>query len=155
MARFAAAVEVAAPPEQVWQAVTHWPSHARWVPLTTVRVLTPAGTGLGARFVARTGIGPVGFDDPMEVVQWRPPTGSASGLCRLHKLGRVVLGDAELEVTPRAGGSLVQLREQIELAPARLTRPFAALVSLAGRLGAARVLRTIAAEVEGRGHAAG
>ena len=152
MVEFAASVHVAAPVEQVWQRVTDWPAHARWVPLTSIRVLTAATGGTGARFVARTALGPLGFDDPMEVIEWRPPAGGEPGLCRLVKHGRVVLGAAEFEVAPEpGGGSRVHLREQVELAPVRLTRPFGALIAAAGRQGAGRVLRVMAAEVGGRG----
>jgi hypothetical protein len=147
--RFVAAVHVEAPAERVWPLVVDWPSHGRWVPLTSIRVLTASPAGVGARFVARTGLGPIGFDDLMEVVEWRPPAAAVPGRCALQKHGRVVLGLAVFEVSARpGGGSRVELDEDIELAPARLTRPFGALVAMVGRLGASRVLRVMAAEAE-------
>ncbi|HYJ74105.1 MAG TPA: SRPBCC family protein, partial [Kineosporiaceae bacterium] len=73
MARFTAVVDTPAPPERTWKALTDWPSHGRWVPLTRVTVLTPSASGVGARFVGRTGLGPLAVDDPMEVVEWREP----------------------------------------------------------------------------------
>lgn len=83
------------PAEQAWLRLTDWPRHTDVVPLTRVTVLTPPPTAVGTVFVARSGVGPLAFDDTMEVVAWRPPT-----LCRLAKRGRVVTGWAEIEVHP-------------------------------------------------------
>ncbi len=63
---------VPAAPEEVWRRLTDWPAHGRRVPLTRTRVLTPGPNGVGTRFTARTGIGRLSFDDPMEVVRWEP-----------------------------------------------------------------------------------
>ncbi|MFE7960745.1 SRPBCC family protein [Streptomyces sp. NPDC057413] len=89
---------------EAWRRITHWPGHGAVVPLTRVRALTPPPTREGTVIVARTGIGPLGFDDPMEVTLWRPPTEEEPGRCRLEKRGRVVLGWAELETRPGPGG---------------------------------------------------
>jgi hypothetical protein len=145
-----AAVDVAAPVGATWDLLVDWPAHGRWVPLTTVTVLTPAATGVGARFVGRTGIGPLAFDDPMEVTQWSPPGGGAAGHCTVVKLGRVVLGTARFDVTPRpAGGCRVTWAEDIEIAPVRLSRLLAPVVARLGRVGVGRVLRAMARELEG------
>ena len=149
MARFTATVDVGAPADRTWATMVDWPAHGRWVPLTRVSVLTPSGVGVGARFVGRSGIGPLGFDDPMQVVEWAAPSAGAPGRCAVVKQGRVVLGTASFEVADLPGGrSRVTWWEDIELAPVRLTRPFAALVSLAGRIAFTRTLRTMAREVE-------
>ncbi|RII15673.1 hypothetical protein DSC45_17730 [Streptomyces sp. YIM 130001] len=73
--------------------MTDWPRHR--APFTRV-------SGDRNRVVARTRIGPVGFDDPMDVVAWSPPH-----RCRLEKRGRVVRGWAEIEVASAAGGGAV------------------------------------------------
>ncbi|ROQ27101.1 polyketide cyclase/dehydrase/lipid transport protein [Streptomyces sp. PanSC19] len=91
-------------PEEVWRRLTDWPAHGRRVPLTRTRVLTPGPYGVGTRFVARTGVGRLSFDDPMEVVRWEPPTADRPGVCRLEKSGRVVRGWAVIEVTATGGG---------------------------------------------------
>jgi hypothetical protein len=149
VARFTATVEVAAPATRTWAALVDWPAHARWVPLTAVRVLTPSGAGVGARFVGRSGLGPLGFDDPMEVTRWQPPVDDRPGRCAVVKQGRVVLGAAWFEVTPLPGGrSRVTWTEEIELTPVALTRPFAAVVAAAGRIAFTRTLRAMAVEVE-------
>ncbi len=142
-------MDVDAPAERTWATLVDWPAHGRWVPLTRVRVLTPSGAGVGARFVGRSGIGPLGFDDPMEVVEWAPPSAGSPGRCAVVKQGRVVLGRASFEVADLPGGrSRVTWLEDVELAPVALTRPFAAVVALVGRLAFTRTLRAMAREVE-------
>lgn len=148
MALFTAVVDVDAPPGRTWAALVDWPAHGRWIPLTTVTVLTPSGEGVGARFVGRTGLGPLAFDDPMEITEWEPPT-DGPGRCRIVKQGRVVLGSAWFEVAPLlAGGSRVEWTEDVEVAPVRLTRPLRRLIEPAGRFAFTRTLRQMAAEVE-------
>jgi hypothetical protein len=150
MARFTAQVEVAADATAVWSTLVDWPAHARWVPLTRMSVLTPSGAGVGARFVARTGAGPLAFDDVMEVVDWRPPSATEPGTCRVVKQGRVVLGSAWLEVVPLAAGRCrASWTEDVEIVPVRLTRPLGPVFAVAGRLAFTRTLRAMAAEVEG------
>ncbi len=73
------------------------------MPLTRITVEPPGPTRRGTLIVARTGVGRLGFDDPMEVVHWAPPTDHAPGRCRLEKRGRVVAGWAQIEVRPRDG----------------------------------------------------
>lgn len=104
------------PPDEAWRRLTEWPRHADAVPLTRIRVLTPAPTREGTRFVARSGLGPLTVDDVMEVTVWRPPAGDEGGLCRLEKRGRIVLGWAEIEVLPGPGGrSRVVWREELRV----------------------------------------
>ncbi|MET9257459.1 SRPBCC family protein [Streptomyces sp. NPDC048182] len=102
------------PPEEAWRRLTDWPRHGAVAPLTRVTVTTPPPAGLGTVFVARSGAGPLGFDDVMEVTVWRPPRDGEAGLCRLEKRGRVVRGWAEIEVGPRPGGRAhVRWREEV------------------------------------------
>ncbi|MEW2131224.1 SRPBCC family protein [Streptomyces sp. NPDC005435] len=104
------------PLPEAWRRLTDWPRHADVVPLTRVEVVTPPPTGVGTRFVARTGVGPLTFDDPMDVTVWRPPVDDEPGLCRLEKRGRVVLGWAEIEVRPGPGGrTRVVWREELRV----------------------------------------
>lgn len=101
-------------PDEAWRRLTQWPRHGEVVPLTRVTVAPPGPTAPGTLFVARSGIGPLAFDDPMEVTVWRPPADGVSGLCRLEKRGRVVTGWAELEVYPGPGGrARVVWREEL------------------------------------------
>jgi hypothetical protein len=96
--------EVSLSPAESWARVTAWQRHGEYVPLTRI-ALTPNG------FDAFTGVGPVGFHDPMEIVEWREPS-----YCRLEKRGRLMQGWAELEVEPHGtGGSRVTWREDIHV----------------------------------------
>ncbi|MFC8343858.1 SRPBCC family protein [Streptomyces sp. NPDC057280] len=102
------------PLPEAWRRLTEWPRHGDVVPLTRVTVETPGPTGVGTVFVARTGVGPLSFDDRMEVTEWRPPTEETAGFCRLEKRGRVVTGWAEIEVAVGPGGrSRVVWREEL------------------------------------------
>ncbi|MEU3936437.1 SRPBCC family protein [Streptomyces sp. NPDC029044] len=102
--------------DEAWRRITRWRRHGDAVPLTVVRVVPPGPTREGTLVVARSGAGPLAFDDPMEVTVWQPPADGGTGLCRLEKRGRVVLGWAELEVRPGPGGrSRVVWREEIRV----------------------------------------
>ncbi|MBN3932227.1 SRPBCC family protein [Streptomyces verrucosisporus] len=103
------------PAEEAWHRLTTWENHARHVPFTAITVTTAPPTGVGTRFTARTGTGRAGFDDPMEVVHWEPPTADRPGRCRVEKRGRVVLGWAEAEVVPADVGSLAVWREEVRV----------------------------------------
>lgn len=94
---------VAIPADDAFRRLTTWPRHADFVPLTSVRLL-PNG------FVARTGMGPIAFDDVMEIVDWQPPHH-----CRLEKRGRLMKGWAEISVKDEGEGARVDWREEIEV----------------------------------------
>ncbi|MET9724611.1 SRPBCC family protein [Streptomyces zaomyceticus] len=124
---------VQAAPEEVWRRLTDWPAHGRQVPLTRTRVLTPGPNRAGTRFTARTGIGRLSFDDPMEVVRWEPPAAGRAGTCRLEKSGRVVRGWALVEVTELpGGGSRVLWTEEVSVRG--LPKAFDPLLRRAGRV---------------------
>ncbi|MEV1077449.1 SRPBCC family protein [Streptomyces sp. NPDC050211] len=102
------------PLPEAWRRLTEWPRHSEVVPLTRVTVVTPPPTGEGTVFVARSGLGPLAFDDRMEVTVWHPPGDETPGLCRLEKRGRVITGWAELEVRLGPGGrARVVWREEL------------------------------------------
>ncbi|MEU6177046.1 SRPBCC family protein [Streptomyces coeruleorubidus] len=104
------------PLDEAWRRITLWPRHGEVVPLTRVSVDPPGPTRVGTVVLARSGVGALAFDDPMEVTVWQPPEDGAPGMCRLEKRGRVVLGWAELEVRPGPGGrTRVVWREEIQV----------------------------------------
>ncbi|MFG2028837.1 SRPBCC family protein [Streptomyces sp. NPDC048825] len=116
------------PVDQVWRRLTTWERHGDVVPLTRVTVVTPPPTREGTVFVARSGIGRLAFDDPMEVGSWRPPTEGRSGMCRLLKRGTFVTGWAEIAVHPYGnGGSRVVWQEELRVRrlPTAFDRPLA------------------------------
>ena len=137
MRPFVVTRDCAHPPVAAWSRITDWSRHARWVPLTTIEVVTPLPNGVGTVFNARTAVGPLGFDDPMEIVEWQPPSGDSPGRCRVEKRGTVMHGWAELAVQPTGAGSRATWTGAIT--PARLpafTDPVSRLAStlLFGRL---------------------
>ncbi|WP_250007582.1 SRPBCC family protein [Actinoplanes sp. M2I2] len=153
MAQFTVVQEVGAAATEVWAALVDWPRHGRWAPLTEVRTLTERPDGVGARFVGRTGLGRLAFDDPMTVTSWTAPEGDSpgdrAGRCEVMKTGRVVHGRAWFSVTPLPGSrSRVVWFEDVTVSPRRLTRFAGPLLSIAGRLGFAATLRALAREVE-------
>jgi carbon monoxide dehydrogenase subunit G len=96
VAELTLAVDVAAPPEQVWAAAVDWEHQHEWMAGTTVR----GGQGLGATLEAYTGWFGVGFTDPMTITTWDPPY-----RCVVRHDGRVVRGTAAFEVIPNGNGA--------------------------------------------------
>lgn len=94
--RLECAVEVAVPAELLWRHVTDWPRQQEWVPLTRVERVD-AADGLGGRFRAWTGIGPVGFWDPMTITTWERDA-DGGGRCEVLHRGRVVRGEGQFSV---------------------------------------------------------
>ena len=149
MARFTSSIEVGVRVDDVWARITDWPAHGRWIPLTTVRVTSDRPDGVGATFSAFSGIGRVGFVDPMEIVEWTVPGPGRPGYCRVAKQGRVVLGWAAFEVAERpGGGSVVRWTEEVQITPVRFTRPADRVIAAAGRFGFQRALKAMAKELE-------
>jgi carbon monoxide dehydrogenase subunit G len=101
-----ARIRVPLPQERAWQAVVDWPRQGEWMLATRVR----GGHGLGARVVARTGIGPVGFTDTMTIAEWQPPH-----RCVVRHSGRVVRGTGVFEVVPAGAGSEFRWTERLDL----------------------------------------
>ncbi|MET8682941.1 SRPBCC family protein [Streptomyces sp. NPDC004732] len=116
MAIFQITRDTPLPADEAWRRLTTWERHGDVAPLTRITVRTPPPTHVGTVFVARSALGPVGFDDVMEVVEWSPPDGTAPGRLRLEKRGTFVTGWAEIEVYPTAGrGSAVVWREDLRV----------------------------------------
>jgi polyketide cyclase/dehydrase/lipid transport protein len=141
MALFAVSEDSDRSPEDAWNLLVDWPAHARYVPFTEIRVTTPGPGGVGTVFVARTHVGRLGFDDPMEVVAWHPPADGAPGRARIEKRGTVMTGWAELTVEPHGTGSRSTWREDITVA--RVPSFAAAPTRLSSRLLFGRVLRKL------------
>jgi carbon monoxide dehydrogenase subunit G len=102
-ARLEQTVEVAAPAAVVWDYVTDWPRQAEWVPMTRVERVD-AADGVGGRIRAWTGLGPVGFWDPMTITAWERST-DGGGRCEVLHLGPVVRGEGEFTVLATGGST--------------------------------------------------
>lgn len=147
MARFSVTVPVDAPVPAVWAAITDWPSHGAWIPLTRVSVLSERPDGVGAKFVGRSGVGPLAFDDPMVVTTWSPPVDGGPGYCRVEKVGRLLGGSASFRVEAAATGSSLWWEEDVGVRPVALTRFADPVVARVGALLFGRSLRAFARSV--------
>ena len=123
-------------PDAVWARLWDLRRHTEAVPLTVVR-----GPALraGSAFVARTAVGPLGFDDVMEVRSWEP-----SRRAVVVKVGRVLGGTIVARLAPDgAGGTRLHWCQEVAATgvPDRLAR----LAVPAVRAGYRRALRQITA----------
>ena len=101
-----------APPDDVLRRVLDLRAHSRVIPLTRVTPEVAADQlAVGTVFVARTSVGPVGFDDPMRVDQlsFRPATAT------IVKLGKVIRGAVCIRVDPTTGGSRMHWDQSVDL----------------------------------------
>jgi carbon monoxide dehydrogenase subunit G len=118
-------VDVDAPPERVWAAITDWPRQGEWMFATDVREVDGPARRLHGRMVARTGLPlpggrHVGVVDTMVITEWEPPRRAV-----VQHTGRIVRGPGIIEVEPRGDGARVVWTE-------RLHPPF----GLLGEIGA-------------------
>ncbi|KRF38342.1 SRPBCC family protein [Terrabacter sp. Soil810] len=115
MARFSVTVPSDLPASEAWRRLLDLDAHTAVIPLTTVTGDALAARDLvdGSRFVARTALGPVGFDDVMVVESIEAPAATTAGRARIRKEGKVVRGDIDLLVTPTASGSTVEWSQRI------------------------------------------
>lgn len=122
-------------PEEVWARLWALERHTEAVPLTVVR-----GPALraGSSFVARTAVGPVGFDDVMEVRAWDPPHRAV-----VAKVGRVLGGSIEARLVADPAGTRLLWRQ--EVAATGVPDVLARLVVPAVRAGYRKALRQITA----------
>jgi hypothetical protein len=90
-----ARITLAEPPARVWQVALDWSRQHEWIWATRVS----GGAAAGATVVARTGFGPAGFTDTMEITEWDPPRRAV-----VRHTGRVVRGTGIFEVIPVSAG---------------------------------------------------
>ncbi|HET7724750.1 MAG TPA: hypothetical protein VFK68_08930 [Propionibacteriaceae bacterium] len=98
------------PASVAFSRLVDWERHTAAIPLTTLSYEGDAHAG--QTFVARTALGPVGFDDVMRVELLRPPAGDqpgdVPGLVEVSKHGRVLGGSVRWTVAPVTGGSRIE-----------------------------------------------
>ena len=147
MGTFAIERVVAVPTQQVWAVITDWAGHARWIPLTTMR-LDRGPTRIGFSFTGLTGIGRLRFADVMRITAWSPPSEAGPGEFRLIKVGRLLAGWAEVSVQPLQDGEQTRLiwRENIVIRPTYLGRLLSPLTDRINKAMFTRVIADMAAE---------
>jgi hypothetical protein len=115
MPELSESVDIEAPPERVWTALTDWVRQGEWILATDVRPVIGPARGVGGRLVAVTGVPlpggrRLGVVDTMEITRWEPPT----RVDVLHT-GRVVRGPGTFEIRPRGEHSTFVWSERLEL----------------------------------------
>ncbi len=143
MAEFEIRATSARPATDCFAHLVDWDVHSAAIPLT--RLSHSGAPRVGQEFVARTGLGPIGFDDPMRVELLRPPAGDdpgdLPGVVEVTKSGRVVGGRVQWSVTPTAEGSEVAWRQVLTIP--WLPRWADPVVGLVGRAAYATGLRRL------------
>ncbi len=110
MPELTVSVDVAAPQEQTWAAITDWERQGEWILATKVRQRSTDRAGLGTEIEAVTGFGPLGVRDTMRVTEWDPPR-----RCTMQHTGRLIRGRGIFEVVAAPGGSRFSWTEDLEL----------------------------------------
>jgi carbon monoxide dehydrogenase subunit G len=107
-------VDVDAPPERVWAALTDWVRQGEWMLGTDVRTVGGPAQEVGGRIEARTGVPVrgrrVGVLDTMVITRWEPPL-----RIDVRHTGRVVRGTGVFEVRPRGAGCTFVWTEGLDL----------------------------------------
>lgn len=139
--RFSVQQTLPYPAAEVFQALVDWPGHADWVPLTRVEILQGEG-GVGTRFVATTGIGPLALPDRMEVTAMDP----ADMTVTVVKIGPILTGEVYLRVSTQPDdSSCVEWVEDIRVPwlPQFLARPVGAVAAMGFRTSLRRMGREL------------
>jgi hypothetical protein len=125
-------VIVPAGADQVWALAMDWDRQRDWM----LGTQASGGTGAGAQVEARTGFGPLGFTDTMEITEWDPPR-----LCLVAHTGALVRGTGRFEVAQAGPVSQFSWTETLQL-PGILPKPLVrTLLVPAGRWLMATSLR--------------
>jgi Polyketide cyclase / dehydrase and lipid transport len=108
-------VDIAAPPERVWAALTDWSRQGEWMLASDVAPVVGPARGVGGRLAATTGVRlpggrRLGVLDTMEITRWEPPV----RVDVLHT-GRVVRGSGVFQVHPRGEHATFVWTEQLDL----------------------------------------
>ena len=106
------------PADVAWAYVTDWPRQGEWVPFTRVEHVDPAdpAAGVGGRLRAWSGLGPVGFWDPMTITSWERRA-DGGGRCEVLHTGKVVRGEGEFEVVAEGDGRSRFLWAELAVVP--------------------------------------
>ena len=140
---------VAAPPADVWRVLVDWVGQRRWIPFTTVRVLSGHETGLGVRCVALSGFWwgriPVGLLDRFTVTAWQPPSDTEDGLLEVLHTGPYFSGPGAFALIPTpGGGTKVRCTEIFDVVGGPVPTRLAGLLLPVMRIGFGGSLRALA-----------
>ncbi len=131
------------PARAVFDELVDWRGHAKWVPLTKVKVLKGDG-GPGTEFIATSGIGPLALPDRMRV----DALDAEAMTVRVSKIGPVLTGVVHLSVTATGeGASRLDWVEDILVPhmPQFLAKPVAAAARMGFQASISRMAKLLAA----------
>ena len=148
-----------APPGAVWEVLTDFAGHGRWIPLTSMR-LDAGPPRVGWAFTGVTGVGRLAFSDSMVLTRWVPPSRGEpegpdgdeerGGELRLVKTGWLLGGWAHISVLPDGSGSRVVWHEVLTIRPLPAKRLTAGLLRAAGQRLYGRALDGMLAAAQSR-----
>ena len=154
--RLEVSTEVDALPPAVWDVLIDWTGQSRWIPLTTVRVITDRQVGLGVRAEALSGVWlgriPLGLLDRFIVTGWSPPVADTAVLEILH-LGPYFIGEGAFRLLGHNGKTTVSCTEVFSIPGGRPVEWLVRLAVPVLRVGLARSLRVLSSVVEAQGAA--
>jgi polyketide cyclase/dehydrase/lipid transport protein len=139
---------IAAPPDVVWPVLVDWAGQARWIPFTTVRVVSDHQQGLGVRCEALSGFWlgrvPVGLLDRFTVTAWQVPSEAGTGVLEVLHTGPCFRGPGTFVLEPtRDGGTRVSCTEIFDVVGGALPTRVAGLLLPVMRAGFASSLRSL------------
>ena len=131
-------VNVSKSQQEVWDKLTNWKSHGKWIPFTKIIILEEGenGNGVGTRFIGRTGLGKISFDDSMLVHRFVAPEESKEdGKCWISKSSDHIQGSAYFHVIKvDENTSRINWVENITLPSVRIPRIGYMILSKVGSL---------------------
>jgi hypothetical protein len=152
--RLEVSAEIDAPVAAVWDVLIDWTGQSRWVPLTTVRVITDRQVGLGVRVEVLSGVWlgriPLGLLDRFVVTGWSPPVADTAELQVFH-LGPYFTGEGVFRLLGHDRKTTVSCTEVFSIPGGRPVERLARLAVPALRFGLARSLRALSAIVQEQG----
>ena len=123
--RLEVSAEADAPVAAVWDVLIDWTGQSRWIPLTTVRVVTDHEVGVGVRAEALSGVRlgqiPLGLLDRFIVTGWSPPTADTAELEILH-LGPYFTGEGVFRLVGHERKTTISCTEVFSIPGGRLVR---------------------------------
>lgn len=142
------AATIAAPPARVWEVLVDWSGQGRWIPFTSVRVVTEHDSGSGVRCEALSGFWlarvPVGLLDRFTVTTWQPPTGTTSGVLEVLHTGPYFRGPGAFELRSTSEGTTdVRCVEIFDVVGGAVPTRLAGLLLPLMRSGFARSLQAL------------
>lgn len=105
---------VAAAPQRLFAVLADWSRQREWMPCTQVDMVDGPPLAVGTRVLARTGVGPLGFTDPMTVTGVADGANGSGRFDVLHT-GRVVRGVGTFAAEPDPVGSRFVWWERVEV----------------------------------------